>query len=81
MPSKKSVGQVISNKMQKTVVVKVENIKVHERYGKRYKSSTSFSAHNADFELSAGDLVEIVETKPISKTKKWLVTKLIQKAK
>jgi small subunit ribosomal protein S17 len=67
-------GVVTSNKMQKTVIVKVEFVKVHPKYHKRYKVFKKFPAH-ADNEVAVGDKVTIEETKPYSKTVFWKVIK------
>lgn len=81
MPSKKTQGYVVSNKNKDTVIVRVDSIKIHPRYGKRYKSSKKYASHVEGFELSLGDKVEIMETKPISKTKKWRVSSVFEKNK
>jgi small subunit ribosomal protein S17 len=65
-------GIVTSNKMQKTVIVKVESVKVHPKYHKRYKIFKKYPAHT-DQELAIGAKVTIEESKPISKTVKWKV--------
>lgn len=71
-------GVVVSNKMDKTVVVKVESLKLHARYQKFIKSTKSFKAHDENNECKVGDTVEIVETRPLSKDKHWRVTKILQ---
>ncbi|MGC9031319.1 MAG: 30S ribosomal protein S17 [Minisyncoccia bacterium] len=77
MPKRKLTGEVISNKMQKTVVVEVEKLKVHPIYKKRYKIHKRYKAHveNQDFQI--GDKVIIEECRPISKEKRWRVIKKI----
>ena len=75
MPKKQLQGIITSNKMAKTVVVKVENIKVHPKYKKRYKTHKKYKAHVADGEYSVGDRVLIEECRPISKDKRWQVIK------
>jgi len=77
MPKHQLTGTVISNKMQKTVVVKVERIKEHPRYKKRYKIYKKYKAHDQDSEYKVGDKVMIEECRPISKEKKWKVIKKI----
>lgn len=74
-------GRVISNKMQKTVVVLVETRKRHPLYGKFMKRSKKFKAHVEAIVCGEGDTVEIMETRPISKEKCWRVTRIVEKAK
>jgi small subunit ribosomal protein S17 len=74
------VGRVVSDKMEKTVTVLIERRVKHPLYGKIIVQSKKFHAHNDNNEAKAGDLVEIEETRPISKTKAWRVTKLLEKA-
>ena len=81
MPKKRLQGKIVSNKMQKTVVVKVERIKEHRKYKKRYKVFKKYKAHidppagGGDYNI--GDDVVIEECKPISKEKKWkVITKI-----
>lgn len=66
-------GVVVSNKMQKTVVVKLERTLQHPQYGKIVSRSKKVYAHNEDKPLQVGDIVEIVETRPLSKLKRWRV--------
>lgn len=73
MAKKKLQGIVVSEKMQKTVVVEVERIKEHPKYKRRYKVHKKYKAHDEKGEFHAGDSVIIEETKPISKDKKWIV--------
>lgn len=73
-------GTVVSDAMDKTVVVEVERSKRHPLYGKRVKSSKNFKAHDEHNEYNVGDVVEIVETRPLSKDKHFRVNKLVQKA-
>ncbi len=77
MPKKRKIGFVVSNKMQKTVVVKTTRLKMHPLYKKRYKVSKKFKAHTED-RCEIGDKVVIEETRPISKTKHWKVVKIIK---
>ena len=74
------VGKVVSNKMQKTVTVLVERREKHPLYGKFVLVSKKYHAHNEMGELNEGDTVEIAESRPISKTKSWKVTKVVKKA-
>jgi small subunit ribosomal protein S17 len=73
------VGRVVSNKMQKTVTVLVERKVKHPIYGKYIVKSTKYHAH-AESALNEGDTVEIQESRPISKTKAWKVTRLVEAA-
>ncbi len=66
-------GVVVSNKMEKTVVVKVERIKEHPRFKKRYKTHKRYKAHDEKGECGVGDKVIIEETRPMSKEKKWKI--------
>lgn len=75
------VGRVVSDKRSKTITVLVERRVVHELYGKIIGRSRKYHAHDEKGEYKMGDLVEIAETRPISKTKSWVVTKLIEKAR
>ena len=74
------IGRVVSDKMQKTVTVLVERRVKHPMYDKIIVRSTKYHAHNDSNSAKSGDLVEIQESRPISKTKAWTVTKLLQKA-
>lgn len=75
------VGVVSSNKMDKSIVVKVERKVKHPLYGKFVKKSTSFHAHDEKNECSIGDIVKIMETRPISKTKCWRLVEIVEKVK
>ena len=75
------VGRVVSDKRQKTVTVLVERRTAHELYGKIVAKSRKYHAHDEKDEYSLGDVVEIAEGRPVSKTKSWVVTRLIEKAK
>ncbi len=66
-------GIIVSDKMQKTVVVEINRLKLHPKYKKRYKVSNRFKAHDEKGEYHTGDKVIIQETRPISKDKKWIV--------
>ena len=76
MPKRQLTGIIISNKMTKTVVVKVEKLKEHPKYKKRYKISKKYKTHT-DQEHQIGDKVIIEECRPISKDKRWRVVKKI----
>ncbi len=75
------VGRVVSDKRSKTVTVLVERRTAHELYGKIVAKSSKYHAHDEKGEYKMGDLVEIAEGRPISKTKSWTVTRLVEKAK
>lgn len=75
------VGRVVSDKRTKTVTVLVERRTAHELYGKIVAKSRKYHAHDENGDYKMGDLVEIAEGRPISKTKSWTVTKLLEKAK
>ena len=68
-------GTVVSDKMDKTVVVAVNTVKEHPIYRKKYKVTTKFKAHDADNAVHTGDLVEITETRPLSRDKRWVVAR------
>jgi len=74
------VGRVVSDKRSKTVTVLVERRVTHELYGKIVGRSRKYHAHDEKGEYKMGDTVEIAEGRPISKTKSWVVTRLVQKA-
>ena len=74
-------GKVVSDKRAKTVTVEVERRTKHELYGKIVAKSSKYHAHDEKGEYHMGDLVEIAETRPISKTKNWVVTRLVEKAR
>ena len=74
------VGRVVSDKRSKTVTVLVERRVTHELYGKIVGRSRKYQAHDEKGEYKTGDTVEIAEGRPISKTKSWVVTRLLQKA-
>ncbi len=78
-PKRTLVGRVVSNKMQKTVTVVVERKVKHPIYGKYIVKSTRYHAH-VESQLNEGDTVEIQESRPISKTKAWVVTRLVESA-
>jgi small subunit ribosomal protein S17 len=75
------VGRVVSDKRSKTVTVLVERRAKHELYGKIVARSRKYHAHDEKGEYKMGDLVEIAEGRPISKTKSWVVTRLVEKAR
>ena len=77
---REKVGVVVSNKMQKTVVVAVENLVRHEMYQKYIKRTNKFLAHNENPDVNVGDRVIIEETRPLSKRKRWNVKEIVAKA-
>ena len=78
---KTRVGTVVSDKMDKTVVVAIQDNVKHPLYKKIIKSTVKFKAHDEKNECGVGDKVEIMETRPLSKDKRWRVTRIIEKAK
>jgi small subunit ribosomal protein S17 len=75
------VGLVVSDKMDKTVTVKVEDFIRHPLYGKRIKRSKKFKAHDENNVCSMGDRVRIMETRPLSRDKRWRLVEIVEKAK
>ena len=78
---KTRIGLVTSNRMDKTVTVSVERRVKHPIYGKFVKKTTKFHAHDEKNECTVGDLVRIMETRPLSKTKRWRLVEVLEKAK
>jgi len=76
---KTKVGTVMSDRMDKTVVVRVERVVMHPVYKKYTKRRTTYKAHDEKNEFKVGDRVEIVETRPMSKEKRWRVLRLIER--
>ena len=74
-------GKVVSDAMDKTIVVAVETFKSHPIYNKRFKNTKKYKVHDENNECGTGDLVRIMETRPLSKTKRWRVSEIIEKAK
>ena len=74
-------GVVVSDAMDKTIVVKVDTVKAHPRYKKVVRRSTKFHAHDEQNSAKVGDLVRIVETRPLSKTKNWRLAEVLEEAK
>jgi len=75
------IGKVVSDKMQKTVVVTVERLVQHPFYKKSVKQTTRFKAHDENNDSHIGDVVKIMETRPLSKDKRWRVVEILEKAK
>ena len=78
---KERTGVVVSDKMDKTVVVAVERKEKHPLYGKFVKKTTKFVAHDEKNECGVGDTVLIMETRPLSKTKRWRLVEIVEKVK
>jgi small subunit ribosomal protein S17 len=78
---KERIGIVTSNKMEKSVVVMVETKIMHPKYGKFVKYSKKFMAHDEKGECGIGDTVKIMETRPMSKLKRWRLVEIVEKAK
>ncbi|MEO6610651.1 MAG: 30S ribosomal protein S17 [Chitinophagaceae bacterium] len=78
---KTKIGVVTSNKMTKTITVAVERKVKHPIYGKFVKKTTKFHAHDDKDECSIGDVVRIMETRPLSKTKRWRLVEVVEKVK
>lgn len=74
-------GKVVSDKMTKTVVVAVENLVRHPLYGRTMRRTTKFKAHDEMNECRVGDTVEIVDCRPLSKDKRWRVSRIVERAK
>lgn len=77
MAVKERVGTVVSNKMNKTVVVAVENRSPHPKYGKIMVRTKRYKAHDEENECQEGDIVRIQETRPMSRTKRWQVSEIL----
>ena len=78
---KERLGVVVSNKMEKTIVVAVETKEKHPLYGKFVNKTTKFVAQDEKNECSEGDRVRIMETRPLSKTKRWRLVEIVEKVK
>ena len=78
---KTRVGKVVSNVNDKTIVVAIEDNIKHPLYGKIIKKTVKFTAHDENNECGVGDSVEIMETRPLSKNKRWRLVRIIEKAK
>ncbi len=80
MAVKEKVGLIVSNKMDKTVVVAVENRSAHRKYGKIVVQTKRFKAHDEENKCQEGDRVRIQETRPLSRTKRWQVVNILNSA-
>ncbi|MGM9928201.1 MAG: 30S ribosomal protein S17 [Bacillus sp. (in: firmicutes)] len=74
------VGRVVSDKMDKTITVQVETYKKHSLYGKRVKYTKKFKAHDEQSQAKIGDIVKIMETRPLSATKRFRLVEVVEKA-
>ena len=74
-------GVVVSSTLDKTIVVKVDTIKAHRRYQKVVRRSTTFHAHDERSEAKVGDVVRVVESRPLSATKRWRLVEVLERAK
>ena len=77
MAKKQLTGIVVSDKMQKTRVVKVETLKTHPKYKRRYRSHKKYKAHDEENQYHVGDRVVIQEARPMSKDKRWIIVKSV----
>ncbi len=78
---KTRIGRVVSDKMEKTVIVAVESLVTHPLYGRRIKQTKRLKAHDEGNEAHLGDKVKVMETRPLSKEKRWRVVEILEKAK
>jgi small subunit ribosomal protein S17 len=78
---KERIGTVVSDKMDKTIIVSVERNFIHATYGRIVRKSTKYVAHDEKDECKIGDKVRIFETRPLSKTKRWRVSEVLERAK
>ena len=78
---KERVGKVVSNKMQKSITIAIDRKVKHPIYGKFMNKTTKFMAHDEKNEAGVGDTVRIMETRPLSKNKRWRLVEIIEKAK
>lgn len=78
---KERIGVVVSNKMEKSIVVAVETRQKHPMYGKFVKQTSKFMAHDEKEDCGIGDVVKIMETRPLSKRKRWRLVEILEKAK
>ena len=81
MPKKVKQGVVVSDKMDKTIVVKVASYNPHPKYKKIIETNKNYKAHDENNECGIGDRVEVMETRPLSKDKRWRLVNIIEKAK
>jgi small subunit ribosomal protein S17 len=77
---KTRTGLVVSNKMNKTIVVRIDRLVQHEKYGRTIRNSNKFKAHDENNSAAIGDLVKIMETRPLSKDKRWRLVEILKRA-
>lgn len=75
------IGKVISNKMDKTIVVATEKLVAHPLYNKQVKQTKKYKAHDEENKCKIGDIVKIMETRPLSKDKRWRLVEIVEEAK
>lgn len=80
MPIKERLGIVVSDKMDKTIVVAIENKVTHKKYGKIVSKTKRYKVHDENNECQTGDYILIIETRPLSKTKRWALKEIKQKS-
>ncbi|MFT4521707.1 MAG: small subunit ribosomal protein S17 [Bacteroidia bacterium] len=78
---KEIIGVVVSDKMDKSITVSVERKRKHPKYGKFVKATSKFTAHDEKNECTTNDVVKIMETRPLSKNKRWRLVEIVEKAK
>jgi small subunit ribosomal protein S17 len=78
---KEIIGKVLRNKMDKSIVVGVERKVKHPKYGKFVKKTSTFMAHDEKNECNIGDIVQVMETRPLSKNKRWRLVQIVERAK
>jgi small subunit ribosomal protein S17 len=78
---KTKIGKVVSNKMKKSIVVAVERRVKHPLYGKYFRKTSTFMAHDEENQSGVGDTVKIMETRPLSKMKRWRLVEILERAK
>lgn len=78
---KEKIGVVVSNKMQKTITIAVESKVKHPKYGKFLARTSKFKAHDENNECNIGDVVKVMETRPLSKDKNWRLVEILERAK
>lgn len=76
---RKFIGEVVSAAMKKTIVVRIDAMKLHEKYNKSYKVSQKYSVHDEKGDAKVGDTVSFVECRPLSKTKRWRLVEVLKK--
>lgn len=80
-PRKRVIGVVAGDRMQKTITVEIVRVERHPRYHKYVRRTTRYKAHDAENEARVGDTVEIAETRPLSKTKRWRLVRILERSR